>query len=89
MTAIPKRSITLSKELDALAVEAVKDGRFSSVSEVLREALRDWGVKEEMRRHGMEMLKKAYNEGIASGTGRHISGAKLLAEFKGKARKRG
>ena len=42
-----KLSITLPEEMVALINGQVKDGRFASVSEVLREAMRTWMRQEE------------------------------------------
>lgn len=46
---------------------AVAVGDYSSSSEVIREALRDWKEKRALREHTIAELRKAIEEGIQSG----------------------
>jgi antitoxin ParD1/3/4 len=76
-------SISLTPELVGMIKAKVEGGRYSSTSEVVREALR---LLERMDRREMEQidhLRKAWNEGIASGDG----GALDFAELKATARR--
>lgn len=45
MSKVSKLSISLTKDLAAMIDEAVQSGSYSSNSEVMREALRDWRIK--------------------------------------------
>jgi antitoxin ParD1/3/4 len=67
MTSVSKVSIALSKEHIELAKGAVASGRYASVSEVVREALREWEIRQPLRKAEVERLRKAWDEGIASG----------------------
>ena len=75
-------------QLDRLQ-KAVDSGSYASNSEVVRDALRLWEQREELRAAEMEQLKQAYQEGMASGEPRHVSAKVLLAELKAEARSRG
>lgn len=68
---------------------AVESGGYASNSEIVRDALRLWEQREEIRQMELARLKKAYDEGMASGEGRAISADALLAELKAEAKSRG
>lgn len=68
MSAVEKLSISLSPELASSVRDAVDSGRFGSVSEVVREALREWKQREPLRQQEVERLQKAWREGTGSGT---------------------
>jgi antitoxin ParD1/3/4 len=75
-------SISLTPELVGMIKAKIDGGRYSSTSEVVREALR---LLERMDRQDAEQahyLRNAWNEGIASGDG----GALDFAELKAAAR---
>jgi len=60
-------AISLSpKQLSRLS-QAVESGAYASNSEVVRDALRLWEQREEIRALELARLKRAYEEGIASG----------------------
>ena len=67
MPNVQKVSVALTPEIVAMLKDAVDTGEYTSTSEVVREALRDW----KMRRtaHFMEIteLRGLWKEGIASG----------------------
>jgi antitoxin ParD1/3/4 len=54
-----KLSIALTPEMVALLRDAVETGDYASVSEVVREALRDWKAK--------RLFGQLWDEGLASG----------------------
>jgi antitoxin ParD1/3/4 len=63
------RPLTISlspKQLSRLN-QAVESGAYASNSEVVRDALRLWEQREEIRELELARLKQAYQEGIASG----------------------
>ncbi|MBB2753630.1 UNVERIFIED_ORG: antitoxin ParD1/3/4 [Rhizobium aethiopicum] len=82
-------TISLSPQQIARLHDAVESGAYASNSEVVRDALRLWEQREEVRLMEIGRLKKAYDEGMASGTGREIDAKTLLAELKAEARSRG
>ena len=67
MSAVEKVSVALSPELLDMVREAVASGQYGSASEVIREALRDWRVRQPLRQAEVERLRKAWSEGLASG----------------------
>ncbi|WP_438751488.1 type II toxin-antitoxin system ParD family antitoxin [Pararhizobium sp. O133] len=82
-------TVSLTPRQAEMMQSAVEKGSYASNSEVVRDALRLWEQREEVRELELARLKKAYDEGMASGEGREISADGLLAELKAEARKRG
>jgi len=67
MPDIHKISVALTGEqVDALKA-AVNSGAYATTSEVVREAIRDWQLKSELRRDEIELLRRLWDEGEASG----------------------
>jgi antitoxin ParD1/3/4 len=64
--------------------EVVDSGEYTSTSEVIREALRGWKARRTVHEMEIEELRKLWNEGIASGSGRFSS----IDEIKAEARHR-
>jgi antitoxin ParD1/3/4 len=67
MSTVEKVSVALSSELLQMVKDAVASGEYASASEVIREALRDWRVRQPLRQAEVERLRKAWSEGLASG----------------------
>lgn len=65
MPTIEKLSIALPTEMAAVVRGAVDAGEYSSNSEVVRDALRDWTHKRNMREQGLSNLRKAWREAVA------------------------
>jgi antitoxin ParD1/3/4 len=65
MPTIEKLSIALPAEMAALIRRAVDMGEYSSNSEVIRDALRDWTHKRNLREQGLAGLRKAWLEAVA------------------------
>jgi len=65
-----KMSITLTPELAAMITEAVATGDYASTSEVIREALRDWRMKQVVRQQQLQEIRRLWDEGMQSGPGR-------------------
>ncbi|MFT4185535.1 MAG: type II toxin-antitoxin system ParD family antitoxin [Rhizobium sp.] len=82
-------TISLSPQQVARLHDAVESGAYASNSEVVRDALRLWEQREEIRMLEMKRLKKAYDEGMASGEGREVDAKTLLAELKAETRRGG
>lgn len=77
-------TISLSPQQASRIQKAVEDGAYASNSEVVRDALRLWEQREELRTLELARLKQAYAEGMASGPGREATAEDLLAAFKRK-----
>ncbi len=63
---------------------AVKAGDYASNSEVVFAALRLWEERQKSRKAEIARLRIALEEGLASGPGREVTAAELIAEFKAK-----
>ena len=64
----------------ALARKAVDAGQYASVSEVVREALRDWKDKQDRKAIVLKELKRMVREGLGSGPGQFASMDEIKAE---------
>jgi antitoxin ParD1/3/4 len=64
MANIERLTITLPADMAALVKGAVAGGDYASTSEVVREALRDWEIKAEIRRRKLEALRGDIDEGL-------------------------
>ena len=90
MAAIERLTITLPAEMAGLVKGAVDEGDYASTSEVIREALRDWKLRRELRLGQLAELKADIARGLADvangsvadfDAGRIIArGRKLLAD---------
>ena len=67
MSNVRKVSIALTTELAETVRVAVASGDYASSSEVVREALRDWNVRRELRAAKLADLRAAIQEGLDSG----------------------
>ena len=65
MPAIEKLSIALPAEMANVVRRAVEAGQYSSNSEVILDALRDWTHKHNLREQGMANLRKAWQAAVA------------------------
>lgn len=78
-------TISLSPQQLARLSKAVESGAYASNSEVVRDALRLWEQREELRELEIARLKQAYEEGLASGEAEELSLDDLLSRFRAKA----
>ncbi len=65
MPTIEKLSIALPTEMANVVRQAVEAGEYSSQSEVIRDALRDWTYKRSSRVQGLTELRRLWLEAIA------------------------
>jgi len=68
---------------------AVESGNYASNSEVVRDALRLWEQREDVRTAELERLKRAYDEGKSSGEGEEIDPTAFLQSLKAERSGRG
>jgi antitoxin ParD1/3/4 len=59
-SSIEKISIALPHEMVASLRQAVDAGEYSSSSEVVRDALRDWSHKRQLQQNGIEELRQVW-----------------------------
>ncbi|WP_096787435.1 type II toxin-antitoxin system ParD family antitoxin [Rhodobacter sp. CZR27] len=67
MPNVEKLSVALTPELAAALRGAVETGEYASVSEVMREALRDWRQRRLQRSAAIEELRRQWDYGLSSG----------------------
>lgn len=65
MAAIERVTITLPADMAGMLKGAVEEGDYASSSEVVREALRDWKLKRELRLGQLAELKADIARGLA------------------------
>ena len=64
MPGTERLTITLPSEMAATIKSAVAGGLYASTSEVVREALRDWQIKAELRQRRLDALRKDIDAGL-------------------------
>jgi len=80
MTTVEKMSIALTPDMAAAIRKAVEGGGYASGSEVIREALRDWQMKQLIRKQQLDEIRRLWQEGIDSGPGQEWDLEAFLAE---------
>jgi antitoxin ParD1/3/4 len=68
MTTVEKISIALPQEMAIAIRGAVATGEYASSSEVVREALREWSHKRELRQQGLAELRQLWHEAVQDKT---------------------
>ncbi|TIP87684.1 MAG: type II toxin-antitoxin system ParD family antitoxin [Mesorhizobium sp.] len=84
MPTVEKVSVALSPELLDMVKSAVASGQYGSASEVIREALREWRLRQPLREAEAQRLRKAWTEGLESGPFAHFD----IEDIKRRARSR-
>jgi antitoxin ParD1/3/4 len=87
MPAVEKISIALPPEMLKQLRKAVDGGEYASSSEVVREALRDWGRKRMAQKQGLKELRKLWQQALedhAPG----VDGEDVLARLEQKYQRR-
>lgn len=64
---MPTRNVNLTDELDRFVLKRVKSGRYENASEVVRAALRTLEREEQQHDAKLAALRRAIDEGDASG----------------------
>ncbi len=73
MSTVQKISIALPPKMAANLKKAVAKGGYSSTSEVVREALRDWDEKQMRKAAQLKKLREMIQEGIDCGIAEDFS----------------
>jgi len=83
MANVEKLSVALTPDMVAGLRAAVEGGDYGSVSEVVRDALRDWRLRRKIETLKIEELRGLVREGIDSGPGLDADAvfARLRARF--------
>jgi antitoxin ParD1/3/4 len=80
MSDIHKVSIALTGEQIASLKAAVETGEYATTSEIVREAIRDWQFKHELRQEDLKRLRQLWDEGKSSGPARPLDFNELRRE---------
>jgi antitoxin ParD1/3/4 len=67
MADIERLSIALPAPMAAVVRRAVEDGEYASTSEVIRDAPRLWESRRQLRERDLEVPRRRWDEGKASG----------------------
>mgnify|MGYP001068475144 CR=1 FL=1 len=85
MSELERLTITLTPELADTIKAAVNEGDYASASEVIREALRDWKTRRELRHEELAALKadidQALNE-VAAGQLNEFNAKRIVERAK-------
>lgn len=65
MPTVEKLSIALPSEMASIVRRAVEAGEYSSNSEVVRDALREWTHRRHLREQGLADLRQRWSEAVA------------------------
>jgi antitoxin ParD1/3/4 len=84
MADVQKVSIALTGEQVTILKAAVEAGEYATTSEIVREAIRDWQFKHELRQEDIKRLRRMWAEGKASGPAKSVD----LVALRGEARQR-
>lgn len=83
MQNVEKISIALPPEMTALMRKVVMAGEYASTSEVIRDALREWTYKRELRQRGLDELRAMWDEAV-NDTRPHVPAEEVLNRLRGK-----
>lgn len=84
MPDVQKVSVALTSEQLLSLRAAVEAGEYATTSEIVREAIRDWQFKREMRREDVRRLREAWDQGKTSGAANPLD----FEELRSNARQR-
>jgi antitoxin ParD1/3/4 len=87
MADIERLSIALPVPMADAVRRAVEDGEYASASEVIRDALRLWESRRELRERDLEVLRRRWDEGKASGRAGPLDIRGLVAGERAKLKK--
>ena len=82
MAEIERVTIALPEPMAASARAAVEAGEYASTSEVVRDALRLWQARRELRARDAEILRNRWDTGKASGLAGEADVRSIIAQEK-------
>ncbi len=80
MPEVQKVSIALTGEQVGALKAAVDTGEYATTSEIVREAIRDWQFKRELRQEDIRQLRQLWDEGKTSGPAGKVDFDKVKRE---------
>lgn len=84
MPDVRKVSVALTAQQISALKSAVDTGEYATTSEIVREAIRDWQFKRELRREDIDHLRQLWDEGKASGPARPVDFEQVKRRGRGK-----
>lgn len=84
MAEIERLSIALPAPMADAVRRAVEAGEYASTSEVIRDALRLWESRRDLRERDLEVLRQRWDEGKASGRAGPLDIKRVVAEERAK-----
>lgn len=84
MAEIERMTIAVPGPMAQTVRAAVDAGEYASTSEVVRDALRLWGARRELRTREIEELRARWDAGKASGHAGELSASNVLSDEKAK-----
>jgi antitoxin ParD1/3/4 len=88
MADIERLTIALPSPMADRVRAAVDAGEYASTSEVLRDALRLWEQRRDLRERDLEILRRRWDEGKASGPPATFDIDRIIRKAKGRAKSR-
>lgn len=85
MSDIERMTIAVPAPMASKIKAAVASGDYASTSEVVRDAMRLWNERREMRREEREALRSAWDAGKASGVAGALDMTALISEARSEA----
>jgi antitoxin ParD1/3/4 len=86
MAEIERLSIALPTPMADAVRRAVNAGEYASTSEVIRDALRLWESRRQLRERDVEIVRQRWDEGKASGRAGPLDVKRIIAEERAKLR---
>lgn len=80
MATVEKMTIALTREMASFVRRAVDAGEYSSTSEAIRDALREWKERRDLLGYTAEELRQLVREGDDSGPSKRATMAEVRAE---------
>src|SRR5258708_33636785 len=80
MATVEKVSVALTNEQVSALKAAVETGEYATTSEIVREAVRDWQLKRELRQEDIKRLRQMWDTGLASGSAGELDMQELRRE---------
>lgn len=88
MAEIERLSIALPAPMADSVRQAVEAGEYASTSEVIRDALRLWESRRQLREQDIELLRRRWDEGKASGIAGPLDMKGIIADERRKHAKK-
>jgi len=89
MSNVEKISVALTHEQIEALRSAVSSGEYATTSEVVREAIRDWQMKQAARKDEVRRLRELWDEGKTSGRAAPLDFDELRREARLRSRRTG